>query len=336
VTPATEPATREYNDLRAHDLTAGLDGAVCAYGNHTTVLLRSVATPDGLQTMSSLEISPHAVTHVDLAGSLTARVGIDTSRETAALRSRDRPDVIVSNCVLVDLRGSAQVVHGALSQAGLERIPQDTHYWCKDGQLAELLLGLRLRRADVEWLAKFPRAFVVFCTYWRQFAPAGGDLSSRAYVPWHPFLLHPYLDESAAEYLLVDSHGPQARGVGCDIYGLDSPLRYLTEVGYEHPSALPPEVAAALEDPELRPSATGAGPEGYWPLHVVALGNDNMLLEQLRVPTDLLHGSGAEQVGDGPAFRRGRLVVFLMRLRADAEAALASAFFVPDRWCEDE
>ena len=98
------------------DLTVSLDGAVRIHGHGATELLRPVATPDGLQQMSQLEVSAHAVTHIDLPGCLASRLGDDWESHTTSVLGEDAgsgyehteergslPPVTSANCVVVDV-----------------------------------------------------------------------------------------------------------------------------------------------------------------------------------------------------------------------------------------
>jgi kynurenine formamidase len=217
-----------------------------------------------------------------------------------------------------------------LERAGFKQVPYGKKYVWSEGVFGRLLTAMEIAKAEVEWLQQIDPAAVVFRTGWRRFAPSDGDLRDPSLVPWHPYLMHPYLSSEAADFLVSSMH---LRAIGSDhVHGLDSPLRYVFH-GTTSPdlSHCRPDVVQALrEDAE----SGKALPDWriYWHLHTTALGRGLQLLENLYLPLEVLCPTRVEHSTGGVPFRRGRLLVISFSFGGRPDVELVSAFFAPGVW----
>ena len=323
----------------AYDLTMPMDAAIRTYGNELTILSQSVVTVDDLQTMSSLELSPHANTHIDLPGNLTLHLDkeVDISENTGFFHS-----IFSGNCIIVDISSYyADVIYRALDEVGLDISSIPTTYCWNPGQIRDILEELRISVEQISWLEEFRDCVIVFYTGWRQFAPKDGDLHAFSWVPWHPYLLHPYLDHDSVRYLIgtgeddEDNSGPKARGIGCDVYGLDSPLRYLFPLHVTEGSLC--EQVKKLRQCPPENSRFLTGDEAFWPLHIEAMcrKRKTLLIEQLYIPKELLLGAGIER-SEYWSYRRGRIAILPFRFSYSKDATIALALFTTEGWCEND
>jgi len=310
----------------AYELTMPLGGATQAYGYGTTVLHESSVTPDGLQYMTSLDIYPAALTNVRTRREPGGDTSSSASSEANIEAGPSGGSILSCNCVLVDISCYASV----LSAAGLssaEALAATGQYCWRDGQFSAILQRLRLSREQLEWLCFARRAAIVFHTGWTRFAPSSA-LPSDEYAPWHPYYLHPYLDEGAVRYLAADTDGPGVCGIACDLYDLESPLMH---VKANHRDGHSPEVTKAIE---------ALLPTQCIPLAQVAIENGAWVGRHFRVPISLLRHPRAElrEVTGGMTlrYRKGRLLIACLQSGGSPESVLAGAYFAPDRWYQDE
>jgi hypothetical protein len=321
------PLREQDNLVEVYNLTRPLDGAVRTWGNEATYLRQDGQTADRLQTVSSLEISLSTTTHMDLPGAMSEWLGDPTwseiNEESWSVRSFD--------CLLVDVSKYAQIVRNALQNAGVKKLPEQVEpWWNSTDTIAEIINHLRITRRDVEWMRGFPGYFFAFYTGWRQFAPKDGDLSNPRWYPWHPYFLHPYLDYGAIHFLLLDKEGPLSPGIGCDIYGVETPIRFLHVAKqrelWDQTKYGSSDIEALRQKRDLIPSSLD-GNRGYWPLHITALENHRLLIEQLQMPIDVFVSPETIDIGQGFRYRKGRLVISRLRNSNSKGHELVSAFF---------
>jgi len=166
-----------------------------------------------------------------------------------------------------------------------------------------------------------PNTVVCFYTDWYdQFNQEGLVEFYDIYELWHPFLMHPYLDEYALEYLLEDL---SVRGIASDAPTLEPPVYYCSPLG-----PLVPGVKA------LRESVDGgiALPELSLPrdpfVHIRTICARRLLIESLDLSgvasptTPLLHGQLALMplLGDSDGWE-SVLTRALIQVRDDVESA---------------
>ncbi len=103
-------------------------------------------------------------------------------------------------------------------------------------EFKELIEGLCITKEElqksIEPLRKqikdFSETIICFRTYWNVFfRPQYPDIRHPLWNCYHPYLLHPYLDEFGVDYLLKELN---IAGVAADIPGLDCPLYDVLEV----------------------------------------------------------------------------------------------------------
>lgn len=276
---------------QVYDLTSFLDSAVAAYGSEATRVLRTGCTRDGLQRMSSICICPHSITHVDRLvwqDRYRRYLGSPSSREAgsqAAGRESHTSPIQGFACVVIDLADYARRMNQAMKKAGMDDLPAHHRYCWQEGQFEGLLKEMAIPKSELAFLSELKPQAVVFRTGWQRFAPKDADLRDPTWIPWHPYLLHPHLSIEAIDFLL--SMDPPIRIIGCDMYGLDSPLRYVPHRdGKPMLDLLAQEVKNVwTRAEEGRLDADQDSP--HWFLHDRALERNVLLIEQLSVPAEI-------------------------------------------------
>ena len=319
------------------DLTLPLDGVIRTYGNDASTLFHpKLVTPDQLQWISRLEVSPHAVPHLDFPASLKAWLRPEHIRGTnvpSYLTYQGPTDIAVFRTLIVDMTDRARIMRATIQKAEkegrFEGIPTRPIYCWEEGEFRELYNSMAITRQQIEWITEMKPEAVLFYTSWRQFAPIDGNIKSLDFIPWHPYLLHPYLVEEAGEYLLSSPVGPRLKAIGCDLYGLDTPLRYLVLLG-DTPLDSKRLDSRLKNDLESLPAARAEdAPYHWWSLHRRALLQEQaMLLENLDIPPELFAHPPRQTIETVTRCIEGNLLVFPFIFGNNEDTALVSVQFV--------
>ena len=319
---------------RIYDLTMDLGDAIRYRRTLPTVVYSSRLTPDGVQYVSEIALSPHAVTHIDLPGSQTLedeKRPLDSVHESWSEYSRPR----VMPAFLLDVSHLRETLTDLLppDYSTVHRVPYTT-LWSDTNGLKRLVDALALLRITKDMLASWlsphvniQGAALFLRTGWRIFAPPGYDLYHPLWACSHPHSLSPYLDYEAVEYLLDRG----LRVLGSDTHGLDSPLRQFGKT-YSGLDSIFTEEASRhlLRGESLCPWPDSTDPEKrYRPVHTVCLKNHTRLIEHLDIPRSACAtaAGGVPPRGPDATLTPGRAAIVPVPCRVARECLLASVIF---------
>ena len=328
-------------NVTAFNLTMPLDGAVRVKGYRPTMVLRNQTTLDGLQRVSSIQLSPHSLTHLDLVNRVNWDAPELKERRPAWLEtSPAKTEVIapvgkamVFPCTVVSLMGLYEHMSTACREVWPNTAGLPSHfrqYWPKAKYLS-LMHDLRIDKDRLRHSAVAPRGILVFQTGWRQFSPGDGDITHPDWYPWHPYVMNPYMDEDTVNFLFDDLSGPRLEGLGCDIGTLDSPLRHFALGNSNNPEDRFPHLPDALASKSLCVSHMLTGAARFEPVHIGVLGRRKILLEQLRLPIELHRHHAWHSAAPGSyATIKGSVLIHPVSCSRDTDALLVSAIFIPE------
>jgi len=252
-------------------------------GGHGTSPLRVLWLGDtSVSERSAMQwqMSPHAVTHLDLPWALDTLPALAPKDHRARRETQAAQRYAASLLCPCSLRA---VFVNLTDLAEKPKLKDDRLPDLESKELEDLIWSLRIdsdilkeRLPDSVDLAD---ALLVLHTGWAAtFMPDGDDLSSLTWEAAHPWTLHPWLSASSVTHLL----GREVRGIALDALMPDCPMYAAGNIFPQRPNVKeaaktffpdePPETDDAMALPPLQPT------------HVEVLRNFKILAESLDIP----------------------------------------------------
>jgi len=327
----------------AYDFTLPLDGSIRVRDYQQTMVLQNRTTIDDLQRISDLQFYPHLLTHIDLLPRIPWREWeISNLLPDYVQNEPNNPEnntFLFENkvvpCTIVLLDKPRKLMRNACRETWENTLrPRHPFEKWPEEVFINILENLSISRSHLE-ASNIPRNnFICFYTGWREFAPRDGDLTHPVWYPWHPYLMNPYLDEDAVQYLLSEDKGLNCLGIGCDIGALDSPLRYIAYSKSKTQDDLMlvnKFFGDCLNRQELCPSSSLPKVACFSPVHILTLSKCRLLIEQLHIPLQLFNQfvNDSQNENAFPTLH-GKLVILPFKCYQRVDATLVSVIFTLD------
>ncbi|MFP4057327.1 MAG: cyclase family protein [Candidatus Brocadiia bacterium] len=282
-------------------------------------------TPTAMQRISNVRFSPHALTHVDLPDSVGLVYPGKSKRRVAGTTRWAWWEAVVVN-VRAKRAAVERLFSGFPWPVSFRDLPRIVELLADEARRKELCERLRISAPDLARVAKktggFEKKLVIIDTGWDYFVPRVTDLRHPYWAGLHPYLLFPYLDGEAVEFLLESG----AVGVATDSTNLEAP---------EWMWSMNPLAAGW---PGLEPQK----PQDFGPVHRRLLSRRRAVVENLSIPAGVYAAGGREprlaellrsrQGWEPPPHATGQALLLPFVMSPQREAVVAKVYFHSDAW----
>lgn len=273
-------------NVTAIDFTKPMDAGVLVRDYRPTLIMKKSTTLDGLQRISDIQMFPHSQTHIDLPNRLDSPH--PPFEDSTSFNLKDYSPCTYP-CTIISLHQYANSMRDACAKQvqWLGGKPQSPYnFWENERLFRDLLSKLKITSDDLRKLDIPKGHFVLFYTGWNEFAPSDCDLTHPYWYPWHPYLMSPYLNEGAVQYLVDEVNGLDCSGIGVDIGSMESPLRNIVERDARPPITVAPEIDWDIVIKEARVSENREQQkkDQFYVVHTQVLKRKKILLENVHIP----------------------------------------------------
>ena len=315
-------------DLISHsiDLTSYMTKGLAARGTLAPNILTNPAL-NAKRSFSVVSASIHSTTHIEFPWTFRTENIVESdypegecpfpplADPSAEEILKDYHRTKVFRALIIDFSERNTIIENALSNHGiaeLDGIPQllspDMPSKEYDTLLEELCISFDSIAAKLPTTRLLSGTFLAIYTGWERWRPSFKNIDHPFFEAVHPFLLHPYLDETSIQRLL----NAGIEGLGTDTYGSECPLYYIDE--YIALPAVKTSHARALSDGKV--GRTIAFPP-LPPVHYNILRKYKILIEMLYIRGDLFVDHQGLQdprvrpipFGDRKLFRKGVVII---------------------------